>query len=169
MSKARILTDLFKTEAPKLRQSLARIKSVSAEDIVQDSFERMWNADADAVRAPAAYLRQTAHNLARNELHRQRTLPMAPVANPDALGARSTEADPAETLERAEEVALLREEVEALPEHLRIPLLLAKVEGLSAKQIAKELKLTDRVVYHRIAEAIARLHIALTSARKTKR
>lgn len=169
MSKSRILTELFKLEAPKLRQSLARIKSVSAEDIVQDSFERMWNADSDAIRAPAAYLRQTAHNLARTELRRQRIVPMAAVADPDALGARSSEPDPAEALERAEEVALLREKLEALPEHLRVPLLMAKVEGLSAKEIAKRLKLTDRIVYHRIAEAITRLHIALTSARKTKR
>lgn len=69
-------------------------------------------------------------------------------------------------VDRARDVAILRARLETLPEELRIPLLLHQVEGLSAKQIAARLRLSEEVVYNRVAEGLARLHIALRSTKK---
>lgn len=165
MTGSRALAELFKAEAPRLRHSLSRMKSVSAEDIVQESFARLCAVDAATIETPSAYLYQTAFNLARSEIRRQKQVPMTAMADPDALGLRSKEKSPEDTLEHAEEMLRLREAVENLPGEFRVPLVLAKVEGRSAKEIAAHLGLTDRIVYHRIAEAIARLHIAMTKKR----
>ena len=88
--------NLFEEEAPRLMRFLRRFgPRVSAEDIKQDAFAKLYAAKAEEIASPRAYLTATARNLALNDIRRQRnaatdahfdieTIALAETANPEA-------------------------------------------------------------------------------------
>lgn len=155
-------TLLFEKEGPRLRRFLRRFgPRISPEDVGQEAFANLYASRSEEITSPRAYLFRTARNLALNDLRHQRVAPTTPVTNPDALGARSSAPNPEEALLSAETIAAVNRAIAALPEHLRAPLLMSRLEGLSHGQIAQKLGLSRSTVKRYIAEALARCHLAL--------
>lgn len=153
---------LFEVEGPRLRRFLRRFApGVSADDIVQDSFERLCAVDPETVASPRGLLFQTARNLAKNALIRQAKTPVS-VRDPAEIEARAGDGDPEACLLRSELARGLNEVLNTLPEHKRLALYLFKVEGWSYGEIGERLGVSPRTCERYVADAIAHCYKELS-------
>ncbi len=154
-------TLLFEEEAPRLMRFLRRFgPRVSAEDVRQEAFAKLYAAKADDIASPRAYLTTTARNLALNDLRRQTNSKTHTHADIETI-APTYAADPEAQLIAAEEAAAADAALNALAPYLKEALLLHLVEGLTQPEVAKRLSCSRRTVQRYISEAMAQLHLAL--------
>jgi len=116
------------------------------EDLIQDAYLRILEAHRRGSLAnPKAFLFATARNLALDQVRRERALPVGPLLTGDAelLGDGS---DLAGDVARNQELEILAEAIEALPARCRMIFVLRKVYGLSQKDIAQRLGLSENTV-----------------------
>lgn len=120
---------------------------VEVDDIVQESYARLLRAYGQGtVVSPRAFLFQTARNLALNQVRHsgyRRTEQGAPAD----LGSISAPDDGVpETVARAEDVQLLIRAIQQLPDRCREVFTLRKIHGLSQKEIAARLGISESTV-----------------------
>lgn len=162
------LGSLFRAEHGRLMRAMRRlVRSPStAEDLVQDVFVALLrgNAFADAENKQA-YLAQCATNMALDHLRRER------VRARYICGTNLADCDvactsplPDETLQGVQELALLRRTVDQLPPKCRVVFLLSRDHGLTMKEIAARLGLSDKTVEKHIARAMTQCRQALRAA-----
>lgn len=139
----------LKPHEPMLRAWLrAQFPSVEdIDDVIQESYLRVLQAHARApVTAPKAYLFATARNTALMLL-RHRT-----VAREDAWpeGELATilddNIDIPQTVARAQELELLTKAIQSLPTRCRQIITLRKIYGMSQRDIAAQLGITENTV-----------------------
>jgi RNA polymerase sigma-70 factor (ECF subfamily) len=120
---------------------------VEIEDIVQEAYARLLRVHAaGTVVSPRAFLFHAARNLALNQLrHRRYTHPDGLTEN-DVSCVLDLGAGVPETVSRAEDVALLIEAIQSLPERCRQVFTLRKIYGLSQKEIAARLGISENTV-----------------------
>lgn len=160
------LHPLFEEVAPGLRRFLTRFgPAISPEDVTQDAFARLAAVPAGSVGAPRAWLFRTAHNIAINELKRQKTAATDAVGDIAALEHPCDAPSPEDLAVRGDEAERLRAILALLPERQRVSLILFKVEGLSHKEIGRRLGVSHRTVERYIADAIAHCHAYLSAFR----
>lgn len=112
----------------------------AAEDLVQDSFVAYWEK-GEIMASEQAYLYRMVHNRCIDILRKDQ-----PAALPEELSME-------ETIDRSEKEARLWVAIERLPEQRRRCLIMAKREGLSYKEIAAELGISENTVRNHIARA----------------
>ena len=155
-------TRLFEEEGPRLLRFLRRFgPRVSAEDVRQEAFAKLYAAKADDIASPRAYLTATARNLALNDLRRQKNAATDAHADIETIAPAYT-ADPEAQLIAAEEAAAASAALEALEPRLRDALLLHLVEGLTQPEVAQRLGCSRRTVQRYIEAALSQLALALT-------
>jgi RNA polymerase sigma factor (sigma-70 family) len=115
-----------------------------AEEVVQDTFVRAHRAlrgyDAERLRALhlRAWLATIALNLARNR-HRRRAIDHVSEPLGPGLGDRPGPDDTARDVQRRDDLARWGRLIDALPLHLRVPLVLRHIEGLAYGEVAEVL------------------------------
>jgi len=125
-----------------------------ADDLVQESYVRVWKRQTvRPIGAVKAFLFSVARHLALDALRRERRNPVAAVADVAALFALDERPDSADHACAAEETELLLAAVAALPARTREVYMLRKFEGLSQKQIATQLGLSENTVEVQIGRA----------------
>lgn len=112
----------------------------AAEDLVQDSFVAYWEK-GEIMASEQAYLYRMVHNRCIDILRKDQ-----PAALPEELSME-------ETIDRSEKEARLWVAIERLPEQRRRCLIMAKRDGLSYKEIAAELGISENTVRNHIARA----------------
>lgn len=137
------------------------------DDIVQETYSRVLLLRArDPLRAHAVkpLLFTTANNLAIDELRRRRIVPMHMLPDDDTAACADDAPGVAETVGRRQEFALLAEAIQALPARCRQILTLRKIYGLSQREIAHQLGISEHTVeaqvgigMHRCADYLSRL------------
>jgi RNA polymerase sigma-70 factor (ECF subfamily) len=151
------IADLFRRHAAELAGFLrARKGAPDAEDLVQDSFVRLLQANAaEAPDNPRAWLYRTGANLAADAYdHRQVRERL------HADGAESTEdipdhrADPARHVEASQHLRHVWAALQRLPEPCRQAFLLNRLEGLSQRAIARQLGVSEKTVERHILRAL---------------
>lgn len=118
------------------------------DDLVQEAYVRVLHARArgDELRSPKAFLFAVARNLALDRA-RQRTFSHAePLVQNDALHVLDENGDVPETVARNQELALLTEAIQSLPDRCRRIFTLRKIYGLSQREIAGRLGLSEHTV-----------------------
>ena len=130
----------------RLAQSILR-QEADAQDAVQQAAVKAWAAaDRIGEGREKAYITRIVVNECRNiQRHRRRTLPMDA---PEKIGTSS--APDSE----------LKAVVDALPDTLRLPLLLRYMEGYSEKETAAALRITLNTLRVRLKRARAKLRTA---------
>lgn len=138
------------------------------DDVVQETHARVLQIRAlDPLRAHAVkpLLFTIARNLALDELRRRQIVPMFALPE-DADAAVFADDAPGigETVSRRQELALLAEAIQALPDRCRQILTLRKIYGLPQKEIAPQLGISEHTVeaqvgigMHRCADFLNRL------------
>jgi RNA polymerase sigma factor (sigma-70 family) len=126
----------------------------TAEDLAQEAGLRLLaEARRTGVAQPRAFLFHVAANLARDQLRRR----VVADAHGRALREPEVAAGADVVASAREEVARATRAIERLPKRPREVLLLARVEGLSQKEIAARLGLTTKTVENHLTRALAQL------------
>jgi len=127
---------------------LARYHTLTdADDIIQDSIVRVLKAKESAeLLIPKAFLYATAKNLALDQLRRKQIICIDSLANSGASDVLDEQSDPHETFARNQELSILTEAIQSLPQRCRQIFTLRKVYGLSQKEISERLGVSANTV-----------------------
>lgn len=151
----RQLFDRYKGKLFGLALSLTK-STVIAEELLQEVFISLWVSRAllSNVRDPAAYIYQSTYRMLRRlvqkEQHQQIILKAIEAQSQPHLAAP----DPEIQLLLSETRRILDEAVSQLPEQKKRIYQLAKVQGLSYKQISAELNISPNTVRNHLVEAV---------------
>jgi RNA polymerase sigma-70 factor (ECF subfamily) len=128
------------------------------DDVVQESYLRIWRARTSRqIRATKSFLFQTARNLAIDFLRRQRISPLVGVPDLATLPALDAGRDGAEAAATRDELAVLAEAIHALPSRCRQVMILRQIEGVSQKEIAARLDLSELTVQTHVVHGLRRI------------
>lgn len=146
---ARWLAEHVLIHEPVLRAWLAGRfgAQIEIDDVVQEAYARLLRAhDTGTIVSPRAFLFQAARNLALNYLrHRTYTHPAAITENDVSSVLDAGEGVP-ESVARAEDIRLLIAAIQSLPERCRQVFTLRKIYGLSQREIAARLGISENTV-----------------------
>lgn len=117
------------------------------DDVVQEAYTRVFALrQKGQVRAPKALLFAIARNLILTELRRHTIVPHLALDDIASSGILDEDANVPHTVARAQELAMLTEAIQALPTRCRQIITLRKIYGLSLRETAKELGITEHTV-----------------------
>lgn len=127
---------------------------VEIEDIVQEAYALSLEASKTRdIDSPKAFIATTARNLALNHIR------SAAVRLNDPMGDRelselTTTSSPEETLELDRKFRLYCQAVEALPKQCRKVFTLKQVYGLTQREIAKRLNISEKTVEYHVSKGL---------------
>jgi RNA polymerase sigma-70 factor (ECF subfamily) len=132
------------------------VQTRDVEDIVQETFLRCYQAAAKAtIRHPRSFMLTTAKNLALNHLAKADNRLVRGVACIDESAIPLYRDEPSRSEpELLEEFHLLCRAVCALPLQCRRAFLLKKVYGLSRKEIASHMGISESTVQKHVAKGV---------------
>jgi len=117
------------------------------DDIVQESFLRVLRAhESREIESPKAFLFATARNLVLMQLRHRRVERTDALAETDVSGILDESADVPGAVARAQELEILTQAVQSLPPRCRQIVTLRKIYGLSQRDIATRLGISEHTV-----------------------
>lgn len=166
------LNELMERHGGKLFNYLIRClqNEEDAADAAQEAFVRVYQHPArfDASQRFTTWLYAIATNLVKDRYRWRSRHPQVSLdAETDGAGAdfkASLPTDgpsPRESLQTEERAQMVRRAVDALPEELRVPLLLSEYEDLSHAEVGEILKCSAKAVETRLYRGRQQLRIAL--------
>lgn len=155
------VTRWFATEVqphrPALRAwLLARFPTLpDVDDIVQESLARMVSArEMSPIHSARALLFTTARNLALDAVRRQRVVAFEPITDDTDPTVLTDAADVVASVTKQQELELLTKAIQSLPERVRQIFTLRTAYGLTQKQIAEKLGVSESTVEKQMAAGI---------------
>jgi len=128
------------------------------DDVVQESYLRLLRArEATPMACARAYLFATARNVALAIFRRPKIFAVHPGPDSAALLVVAEEPDVAEQVSTRQEVALLLEAIDALPGRCREIFILRKLQGVSQREIAVSLGLSEQTVQVQVGRGAKRI------------
>ncbi len=172
------LDDLMARHAERLFHYLARAlqNEDDAADLAQETFVRVYRnrAKFDARQKFSTWLYAIASNLVRDRYrwrtrHPQVSLDAENEATGNDFGVSLPDQNPSpsETVQAHERAAAVRRAVAALPEQLRVPLILSQYEEKSHAEIGAILRCSAKAVEVRIYRARQQLRVSLSQLLQT--
>jgi RNA polymerase sigma-70 factor (ECF subfamily) len=120
---------------------------LDVDDVIQEAYARVLAARGRAeIHQPKAFFFATARNLALDYFHRRQIARIEPLGGLDELSVLDDGEDIAETVARNQEIELMTEAIQSLPDRCRQVMTLRYVYGLSQKDIASQLDISVRTV-----------------------
>lgn len=153
----RLIWDIVLRHEADIRRWLARRVNNPAdvEDIIQEAYCRFWALpDVANVTHPRAYFFRMIKNIAIDQMRSAATLPIEQRGDMSNLPAASDEAGPERVMSAREELARVRLLLEALPPRCRTVLVMRKIHGISQREIAAQLGITENVVENDVARGL---------------
>ena len=127
------------------------------DDLVQESYARLLRArEAGKVRYVKAFLFAIARNAALDFCRRRKVVSIDAIGNLADLTVIDDRPDASEIVNKQQELELLADAVRSLPERCRQVLTLRLLYGLSHKEIAAELAISDLTVKAQVAKGMRR-------------
>lgn len=129
------------------------------DDLVQETYARILQLCArDPLREHAVkpLLFTTARHLALDQLRRRRIVPLETVADFESAAFVDDSPGVGEAVSRRQELALLAEAIQSLPERCRQILTLRKIYGLPQKEIARQLGIAEHTVEAQVGIGVRR-------------
>src|SRR5690349_11911091 len=143
------------------------------EDLAQEAFARLYakRHQYEPAARFSTYLWRVALNLCYDELRRLKRRPETSLESFDTeepfsiLDAHaSVETTPESEMQNREQVELVRQALQKLPEHYRAVVVLRHYEDLKFREIAETLDIPEGTVKSRMAEGLQQLSQILTRA-----
>jgi RNA polymerase sigma-70 factor (ECF subfamily) len=117
------------------------------DDLVQEAFARLLRArETGSIACAKAFLFVTARNLALNQLRHLRHERPDGVAEIDSSGVLDDSAAIPESVAHAEDLQLLMQAIQSLPDRCRQIVTLRKIFGLSQKEVGARLGISEHTV-----------------------
>jgi RNA polymerase sigma-70 factor (ECF subfamily) len=144
---------------PALRAWLRnRFPSLSdIDDLIQETYAKLFRArKAGKISETRPYLFATARNTASGICRHNRIIPFEPLAETDGLNVVEEKPRVDEAVSRDQELAMLAEAISVLPTRCRQVLTLRKLHGLSHREIARQLGISENTVNAHAALGVLR-------------
>lgn len=134
------------------------------DDLIQETYVRLFRAKREGRVAEARpYLFATARNTACDLFRRSKIISISALAEIDGLSVVEERAPVSEALDHEHELAILTEAIAALPDRCRQVLTLCKLYGLSHREVAQQLGISEHTVNAQIALGVMRCRKFLSS------
>src|SRR5882757_10585905 len=146
-----------------LRRRLRALGDNDVDDLVQEAFARIWAADFATIRNGRAYLYATVRHLLAEYARRSRIVPIELLGEIDSLNLISDEPGPERRVAARQELDRLRAIVAALPDQCRRVFELRKFDGLSHREVAQRMGLSQKTVENHLTRALARIGAVLAA------
>lgn len=144
-----------------LRRWLAvNFPAIDVDDVVQEAYCRISElAQVDHIVDPRNYFFQTARNIVLAQIRRTRVVRIEAASGLAELDGALSEDDFSPERIVAGRLALARVErlIAALPERGRLVLRMRKFDGLSQREIAARLELSETIVENEVARGLRRI------------
>jgi RNA polymerase sigma-70 factor (ECF subfamily) len=140
-----------------LRRRLGALSSNDVDDLVQEAFARIWAADFSTIRNGRAYLYATVRHLLAEYARHRRIVPIELLGEIDSLSIISDEPGLDRRVGARQELDRLQKIVAALPAQCRRVFELRKYEGLSHRDIAQRMGLSEKTIENHLTRALARI------------
>ena len=128
------------------------------DDVVQESFVRVLQARLEKeVRSPKAFLFVTARNLALMRARRQAITNEFSLTEIDSSSIVDKSADIPDAIARAEDLDMLANAIQSLPERCRQILTLRKIYGMSQKETAARMGIAEHTVEVQSAQGLRKM------------
>jgi len=147
-----------------LRRRLGSFGDNDIDDLIQEAYSRIWTAEFATIRNGRPYLYTTVRHLLAEYARRSRIVPIELLGEIDALNIISEEPGPEQQVGARQELARLRAVVAELPPQCRRVFELRKFEGLSLRDIAQQMGLSEKTVENHLTRALARIASELAAA-----
>jgi RNA polymerase sigma-70 factor (ECF subfamily) len=127
------------------------------DDVVQECMVRVLRAyERGAVESPRGLLFAVARNLVVDQVRRQEVIAFEPITETVESSVFTDTADVGEIVSRNQELDLLREAIQSLPERCRQVFTLRTAFSLSQKEIAERLGISENTVEKQMDNAVRR-------------
>lgn len=127
------------------------------DDLVQESYRRLLRMrDQQRMRSPRGLLFTMARNAAHDLFRRRATAAVEPITEFEYYNVLDDSPSTAELVSRAQEMELLADAIEALPERCRAVFILRQLENLSQREIAERLSIAEHTVESQLTKALRR-------------
>ena len=161
----RYLLEALKSEGV-LRACLFRFvrNPADVDELLQETYARLLSANLGAgaeVRSVRAFALTIARNVALDWLRRREVVPMKLVSDLASLNVLDEKAQVEEIVNHHQELALLAEVISELPRRARQTFTLRRVYGLSQREIAQHLGISEKTVEQILSRAVRRCADAL--------
>jgi len=125
------------------------------EDLLQDVYMRVYEAAQKELPHPARpFVFTVARNLLINRSRREHVVAIQSVADVDLLNVFDEEPGPERNVMAREELVRLQEALDQLPPRARQAVILRKIEGLSRREIAERMGITEQTVNRHLTDGM---------------
>ena len=128
------------------------------EDVIQDMYARFMMLETlETIRFPRQYALLTARAIIVDHIRHSRVVSITSSGNLEMLEVPTPEASSEKRVEFREEVMAVTAALDQLPRMCRETLLLRRVEGLSQKEVACRLNISEKTVEKHMANGVRML------------
>jgi len=141
---------------PEIRSWLRRnrVNEAEVDDIVQEMYARIGTvSDLQAINSPRMYAYQVAKAIRLNMLRRRHVISITADGDLEKLTVPCNDASPEEEIAQRDELTRVVNVIAGLPERTRDVLLLRRVAGLSQRETARRLAISEKTVERHLAQA----------------
>lgn len=156
-ARTRWFLDQILPHEPALRSWLSqkRASGIDVDDVIQESYAVLYSLKSvDDIRFPRAYLFRVAHSVIVKYVRRSLVVPIQAAEDLEALSIPDEGATPEETAIVRDELRQLARVIAAMPGRTREAFILRRVHGLSQREVAREMRLSESTVEKHIARGI---------------
>jgi RNA polymerase sigma-70 factor (ECF subfamily) len=149
---------------PALRAWLRRrrIEGLETDDVIQETYAVLAGLPAVGhITSPRAYAFQTAQSLVLRHLRRARIVRIDAIGDVEALTTALDEPSPEDQTAARQALRQVCTLIAALPPKCREAFLLRKIDGLSQRQIAEQMQISESTVEKHIGRALRVLMAAI--------
>lgn len=156
---------------PVIRARLSRVYAhgLDIDDVIQEMYTRILAIPSlEAIRFPVQYAIRTAKSIIIDHVRRSQVVSIVSSGNLEQLDIPVPGVNVEERLEFQEEIREVASEMAKLPEMCRETLILRRVEGLSQKETAQRLKITENSVEYHMTRGVFLLIRRFGRGRKSR-
>jgi RNA polymerase sigma-70 factor (ECF subfamily) len=142
---------------PALRGWLSgrKIAGLEIDDIVQETYARLITVESvTAITNVRNYMFQTAYSVMVSHIRRAKVVPFQAVSDLDYFEAAALEFSPEDQVADRDELRRLASVIATLPGKIREVFILRRVHGLSQRDVAKTLGLSESTVEKHMSRSI---------------
>ena len=149
---------------PALRAWLSgkRLRGVDLDDIVQETYAILAGLPSvEQIRSPKPYVFQTAYSVILAQVRRAQIVSISTVDDIERLAGEDSSPSPEALAGDRQELVLLAEALAALPERCRQVFILRKIQGLTQREVARRIGVSEGTVEKHVHKGLVALMAAL--------
>jgi RNA polymerase sigma-70 factor (ECF subfamily) len=147
----------------------ASLNRSDVDDIIQEAYSRLWTANLTSITNPRAYLYSVIRNLVAERARRARVVPLERMGEIEALRIISEDPGPERSVSARQELARLMKLIARLPTQCRRAFELRTFDGLSQREIASTMGISEKTVEKHLAKALVRVMSGMEDSARSGR